>query len=507
MEIVAYQPELCPALPVVVGNVDYQEFKATLQRIDELLRDGGVEATFVRFHLTEVDRSGRAASEQGTVYQEPSEKDLIRLAEHAGRALRCNIVRALDGSSCRRLSTRLADSPLLQWFCGISRLDKIRVPSKSTLDRYGRLVPEEFVRQVIDQLTQRASDASAADNHPLGLAQPLSPETLLLDTTCVAANIHFPVDWVLLRDAARTLLKAVRVIRRHGLRNRMGEPEGFIKQINRLCIAMTHSRRRQGGRKWRKRVLRLMKKLLKKIDRHAQRHRDLLARERARTDLKAGDVRQILARLDGVRQQLPAAIAQAHERIIGGRAVANRDKILSLYEPDVHVIVRGKAGSEVEFGNSFLLVEQADGVIVDWQLFRDQAPGDNKLLKGVLQRFGEVFEGQSPGAVVGDRQFDDPGNRCCLAEARIYNAICPKSPTALQKRLQEERFAKLQARRGQTEGRIGIFKNCFLGRPMRSKGFINRELNITWSVLAHNLWVIARLSRCAEERSDLRRAA
>jgi hypothetical protein len=73
--------------------------------------------------------------------------------------------------------------------------------------------------------------------------------------------------------------------------------------------------------------------------------------------------------------------------------------------------------------------------------------------------------------------------------------------------MQEERFAKLQGRRGQAEGRIGIFKNCFLGRPCRSKGFVHRDLNITWSVLAHNLWVIARLPVADEKRERRRDAA
>ena len=61
--------------------------------------------------------------------------------------------------------------------------------------------------------------------------------------------------------------------------------------------------------------------------------------------------------------RLPAAIRQAHERIIGERPVASADKILSLYEDDLHVIVRGKAGAEVEFGNTLLLAENLDGII------------------------------------------------------------------------------------------------------------------------------------------------
>ena len=42
------------------------------------------------------------------------------------------------------------------------------------------------------------------------------------------------------------------------------------------------------------------------------------------------------------------------------------DKILSLYEQDVRILVRGKAGAEVEFGNALYLAEQADGLIVDY---------------------------------------------------------------------------------------------------------------------------------------------
>ena len=54
-------------------------------------------------------------------------------------------------------------------------------------------------------------------------------------------------------------------------------------------------------------------------------------------------------------------------------------------------------------------------------------------------------------------------------------------------------FAGLQHRRSQTEARISIFKNGFLGAPLLSKGYGNQNREIAWSVLAHNLWVIARL--------------
>ena len=509
MEIVACQPELCPALPVVIGNIDYTDYKKTLERIDQLLPDSGIEDSFIRYYLVEAEHLGREqAMRDGVDYRPPAPGSIARLERRALVALRCNIVRYLENISCRKLSRRLADSPLLQWFCGLTRLDVVRVPSKSALDRYAKIVPEWIVRNVIDELTRAAGGISAEGEHPLDLETPISLDTLFLDTTCVKANIHFPVDWVLLRDASRTLLKAVQLIRRRGLKNRMADPFEFISDVNRLCIQMTHSRRRKEGRKYRKQILRLLKKLLKRIDKHAQRHRDLLADNWQQTDLSEGQVRQILARIDRIRGQLPAAIEQAHERIIGGRQMANKDKILSLYEPDIHVLVRGKEGAEVEFGNILLLGEQEDGVIMDWELIKDRAPSDTKLVQGSLQRYARLTDGQLPGAIATDRGFDSPSNRrLCVQHPEIFNAICPKSPALLSERIQEARFVDLQRRRSQTEGRIGIFKNAFLGRPMRSKGFDYREQNITWAVLAHNLWVIARLPQSEDNQNHLKRAA
>jgi hypothetical protein len=38
----------------------------------------------------------------------------------------------------------------------------------------------------------------------------------------------------------------------------------------------------------------------------------------------------------------------------------------------------------------------------------------------------------------------------------------------------------LQRRRAQTEARISILKQCFLGRPMRAKGSDHRKLALAW---------------------------
>ncbi|MCC5024831.1 MAG: hypothetical protein J6386_19465 [Candidatus Synoicihabitans palmerolidicus] len=64
----------------------------------------------------------------------------------------------------------------------------------------------------------------------LGLAATQPMDTCPVDSTCLQANIHFPVDWVLFRDVSRTPLKAVKLLRAAGLRGRMpNEPPVFAK--------------------------------------------------------------------------------------------------------------------------------------------------------------------------------------------------------------------------------------------------------------------------------------
>jgi IS5 family transposase len=203
--------------------------------------------------------------------------------------------------------------------------------------------------------------------------------------------------------------------------------------------------------------------------------------------------------MDQVLRQLPEARRQARERILAGRLVDSADKILSLYEPDVNVIVRKKAGAAVEFGNTLLLGENPQGLILDWELFKDSAPADSKLLPGSVGRMEKIY---GPLKALGaDRGFDNADNRDGLADDGIYNGVCPRSPKALKKKMRSPKFRKLQRRRAQTEGRIGIIKNVFLrGRP-RCKGFANRQLTITWTVLVHNLWVLARLPRKAAAKA------
>jgi hypothetical protein len=489
--LIPFELPLPQILPTIEGNVDYRDLRDQLLRISGLLVQSDLET-----QLLEADLQRWRAHHKNV-----SAKAQRNRQVHSRRALRCNIARLLLQEDYRGFAARLADSPLLQFFCGLSEVDRVKVPSKSTLQRYALWWSEAEVRQLIHKLLCLGAQAPQR----LQLSQPVDLESAFLDTTCLAANIHYPVDWILLRDATRTLMKSVHLIRDQGLKHRMEAPESFIRRLNGLCIQMTHAGNKADSQHQRKRTLRQMDRLVGTVRAHARRYRDLLDEHWQQTQWTRVQAEQVLRRMDQVLEQLPQARAQARQRILAGQAVANEEKILSLYEPEVRVIVRKKAGAEVEFGNTLLLGENPQGLIIDWELFRQTAPADAQLLPRSVGRMEQAY-GPGLKAIAADRGFDSRTNQIGLAAEGIYNAVCPRCPRQLKQRGRSWKFKRMQRRRAQTEGRIGILKNVFLGQPLRSKGFEHRQLTVTWTVLVHNLWVMARLPQ-AQAAPFQRRAA
>jgi len=486
-----FQPEFRPALPCVFASKDYHKFRAALVEMDRILSFSGLEERFIKQRIEAIGKSF-------------SPKQTHRLNTHLRLALRHCILLALTGLSFRELALRMADRHLFQWFVHTGKIDAVRPVSKSTLERFEKSFDADAVAGLIHDLNRAVADAAGAQEL-LYRETALRLDEIFADTTCVKSNIHAPVDWVLLRDATRTLIQTILLIRGQGLKHRIGSPEQFIREMNKLCIEMTHTRKKRDAKKMRKRIFRRMKKLMKTIEAHARNYHALLKEHWMQTGWSELETQLVLERIEGILDQLPQAVHQAHERIIGERRVPNSEKILSLYEPDIHVMVRGKSGAEVEFGNGLYLAEQADGLLVDWEFMQNKPTADNDLVKPSLERLASEYG--TPESYATDRGFDDPGNRFDLEELGIINAICPRSVPLLQEKLEDEGFCLLQKRRGGTEGRIGIFKNAYLGKPLRSKGFKNRTTRIEWCILGHNLWKLSRMVAQKREEIEAAKAA
>jgi len=496
VQSITYQPFLRPALPEVKGCKDYREERQLFIRIDELLGTSGLETDFIKL----------ATEHRGIDLKKCSPRQIQTFTRSCVLALRSNIARHIKGMDHRDFCVRLADSPLLQWFLQIGRVDKVKAFAKSTSDRFAHWIDEAGLQAINSKLIALlAGVENPTGPIDLKLKENINFEDLYCDSTCLKAPIHFPVDWVLLRDAVRTLMKATVLIRRAGLRHRMPqEPLAFLSDINTLCMKMTAKFRTQDGRKNRKAVLRDMKKLTTRIGKHARNHLKVLLARSHETDLTEGRVQLIVRRIENILDQLPAAIDQAHERIIGERKLPNHKKILSLYDPHVQVIKRGKSGADVEFGNNLWLGETREGLIIDY-LLEQEKTSDPKQIKPTLTRL--IDEQNLPiKNIWGDRGIHSEKNEKLLEKHGIRSGLCPRNVAELSDRLKNEPgMREGLKRRAGTEARVSIIIRNFMGKEPQAKGMKHRQMMVGWAVLSHNLWVLARLEQVpsAEEIQKL----
>ena len=481
-DTVTFQSLLRPALTPVLQNRDYDRLVEDLRQIDDNLTQGGLEDLAIRFGLSQLPPGASAIVRN-------------RQAQFAVFSLRVELLRHLLGvPGFRAFSITLASSDLLSDFCAIRSVLGVKWTSKSTLHRASQLFSDEQLRAFNTRLVELAGNQDNCIQ--LGVEQAEDLSVCLVDSTCLEANIHFPIDWALLGDVTRTLLKAVKLIRDEGLLNRMPEsPDVLMRRMNKLCIEMTQTRRKKGGAKARKKILRKMKRFLKRVGGHALKHRNLLDARFAQTRFSRALADQVIRRIDEQLDLLPQVIEQAHQRIIGGRLVKNDKKILSVYETDIAVIVRGKAGAQTEFGNELFMAESPGGMVIDYMLYGKTAPWEGDKLIESVQRQQSLKRQQGLKWAVADRGFDGAATRKALKKAGLSSHICPKSPSKLKARLKEPDFCRWQTRRGGTEARIAIVKNHGCGRVWRAKGLKHRRLAVGWSVLAHNLAWISRKVR------------
>lgn len=492
-EIIAFQEELSYPSFEIKNHKDYFEYCRLVERIDEILKLTNMDLHFADEYiaktLTEALDSGK---------KPPSTDQITRMIRTAIQAYRCTLLGVLLGKSYREQSILIAESLLLQRFCMVARIDgEIKVPTKSTLQRYAKLFDEGFIRKQVTLLNKHAFDPS----NVFGLCDPLEAKDIFVDATCMKARIHFPVDWVLIKDCALTTLKAILVIRKHGLKHRIKSPEVFISELNALCMSMASLARQ--SKKKRKAAFRKLKKLAKVIRTHGRRYADLLMEYREeKTDLSEAEANCIIKRLEKMIALLPEAVEQANTRIISGGQVENEAKLISVYHEHVNVIKRGKAGGQVEFGNTLFLSEQANGIIVDWQLYQTDVKEPQATKESIIKMTEDMeFDIAS---VTGDRGCQSKQNDKLLEKKGIYNSLCPRNPLEYAERMQEDKFRTFQKRRGQTEGRIGIVKNAILDGSLYEKEIEGKQLKIGWAILVHNLWCLARLP---VEEKELEKAA
>src|SRR4051812_36866469 len=118
--IIPFELPLPVILQTIEGNVDYRTFRDQLLQIHENLVLSGLEDLFIQADLERWLKGQKRVSAKAQQIRQ----------FHSRRALRCNLARMVLQEDYRGFATRLADSPLLQYFCGINELGRVRVPAK-----------------------------------------------------------------------------------------------------------------------------------------------------------------------------------------------------------------------------------------------------------------------------------------------------------------------------------------------------------------------------------------
>lgn len=471
MTTVSIQPELCRPisnfrLPKVVLR---QEQK--LLELDELIKKSQLDLEFLN----------HCQSEPSLQIHRPQ-----TILFH----LKLILLQRLYPRSDRDFEILVSRNEVMHRFLGISRLDdcSVRPPSRSTICRAREMFPAELIEKFNQRITELALQLQLSD---VSVCEQEEPKIeVWTDTTAIEPNAHYPVDWILLADAVRSFVRKIRTIRKSGLAplRIMSAAKKWQSKMNHLAIAFRSIQRKKASQQKEKEIKKCFREILN-LTRLAKRGmlnvRDHLDKNRATTRWSEARVEKVLGAVDNLLSNLQDAEKQAVERILKGEQTPNDEKLLSLYEEDIRVIHRGKAGKSIEYGNSLRVSENQHGLIVDWSYYQEKAPNDSKQLPEVLASVSRNYGPVS--AICADRQFDSPENRALLAEREIINAVCPRSVPAMKEILKDKDIRSRLKRRASTEALIATIKNVYLKGKIRAKGFSSQLRLIGQAILTHNL--------------------
>ena len=254
-------------------------------------------------------------------------------------ALGACIIQAEYGYSDEETALQIQENPYLQYFCGYPGYDDEKLPFDPSLMVYfrKRLTPEvlgEINEMIVrDAKERQVKEAESKDDDDDSDGQPGTggnSGTMIADATCAPSNIRYPQDVSLLNEArenGETLLDVL-----HDPADGK-KPRTYRKRARKDYLKYTRCR---------KHIAKMTRKAIGK--QLAYLRRDLNAIDGKLSLGKNLPPRQA-ERLGTIR-----AVYEQQKYMYDNRTHSVPDRIVSVSQPFVRPIVRGKAGKPVEFG-------------------------------------------------------------------------------------------------------------------------------------------------------------
>ena len=392
--------------------------------------------------------------------------------------LRMLAVKRLYQYTYRGTEYHVGDSLVLRWFC---RVYFNVVPDHTTLNRFALEIKRETLRAFNERVTTLATVLKVTRGRKLRT-----------DGTVVESNIAYPCDSKLLNDGVRVLsrvLQQAKVLVEDKVeggaatcRNRTRSARNQARQI--ANFARQRSAQAKASLKG---AYQGLIKTTQASVKQAQRVLSVLKSQSSRTAARIG------AELETFIPRVEQALDQTVRRVLQGESVPAKEKILSLFEPHVTIIRRGKAGKETEFGHKVWLDEVDGGIVSQWRVL-EGTPADDQQWQPAIDHHIKQFE-KPPNLASADRGVYSPDNEEYAHRKGVKRVVLPKPGyKSKQRREYEAQSWFKRGRRFQAgvEGRISVGKrkhglDCCLDHG--EDGF---DKWVGWGIIANNLTVMGR---------------
>ena len=401
-------------------------------------------------------------------------------------ALAALIIKEELRASDRACVEQITENPYLQYFCGLKAFITEPPFDASLFVHFRKRFPADVLSQVNNAIAQKVRENQKPPEDPpppgtnkkdegSGKQPPANQGQLLVDATCAPADITYPTDLKLLNKAREKSEKIIDEL--HKARGRgHKKPRTYRQRARKQFLSVAKSKRisRIKMRRCRRQQLGYLHRNLKSIDKLAQ-HTGL-------GNLSKCQYKELLVITEVLRQQ---------QWMYKHRSRRIDDRIVSISQPHVRPIKRGKAGSDTEFGAK-VSISLVDGVSfvdrISWDNFNEGID-----LIGQIEAYRNRF-GCYPESVHADKIYRNRENRgyCKKHQIRLSGPKLGRPPKVTEANACLLKAAKQQARqdemdRNAVEGKFGQGKRRYSLNRIMTKLAQTSETAIMVSFLVMNL--------------------
>jgi len=338
----------------------------------------------------------------------------------------------------------IMENPYLQHFIGLTKFMNEAPFHASLMVWFRKRLSKKFMEEINDAMVRKAAQPEEEyrddDDDPHG-------GTLIVDATCTPADIEYPTDTGLLAEAIEKTDEIIDELHEphKGERPR---PRTYRQRSRRVFVEFV-KRRKPGGK--------LIRKVKGKLLNYLRRNLGVIHQM-----LESGAVLQP-KRLEQLAI-IEEMYAQQRE-MYQNRTQSTENRIVSLSQPHIRPIVRGKAGKRVEFGAKINMS------LVNGYVFLDKIDYNNfhegNLLELSILNYHDRF-GVWPSVVLADRAYVTRDNR---AMCKILGGIRLMGKPLGRPRKDEPEWDGKEdiAHRVEIEGSFGILKTRYGWERIRTR--------------------------------------